>query len=79
MGDLKNSLITKLITNVNFVIFLEKVFLVKLSISLRRHKVLLLRFRKNHKSTGFKVFWSEYILKNLPGSILVKIALRFDM
>ena len=79
MGDLKNSLITKLIANVNFVIFHEKVFLVKLSISLRRHKVLLLRFRKNHKSTGFKDFWSEYILKNLPGSILVKIVLSFEM
>ena len=32
-GDSKNSLITRLLTNVNFVIFHKKVLLVKLSIS----------------------------------------------
>ena len=38
--DLKNSLTTKLITSVNFVIIHRKVFLVKLSISKHRREVL---------------------------------------
>ena len=68
----KNSLITKLLTNVNFLIFHNRVFLVKLSISQYRRKVFLLRFWKNHEISGFNVLWSEYILKSLPASVLLK-------
>ena len=77
--DQKKLLITKLLTNVNFVIFNKKVFLVKILISLHRRKVFLPRFRENHKTTAFNVFWLEYVLKNLPARVLIKFAMYYDM
>ena len=34
--------------------------------------------RKNHKTTVFNVFWSKYILKILPASVLVKFGVFSD-
>ena len=62
--DSKNVLITKLITNVNFLIFHKKVVLVKLSIG---------------KTIKLQDFWSEYIFKNLPESILIKFVMCSNM
>ena len=67
----KNSLITKLLRNVNFVIFNKKVFFQFLNIDAR--------FWKNHKTTGFNFFWLEYILKNLLASVLIKFVMYSDM